>query len=59
MLNRVADRTRHPFRMRMRVSAQVGVLRWRSGLGIWLCQATGSAKARVTAAVRLERFSRR
>jgi len=32
MLNRVADRTRHPFRMRMLVSVQVGILRsgaWR------------------------------
>ena len=27
MLNRADDRTRHPFRMRMVVSAQVGVLR--------------------------------
>jgi hypothetical protein len=31
MLNRADDRTRHPFRMRMLVSAQVGVLR----LGAW------------------------
>lgn len=31
MLNRADDRTRHPFRMRMLVSAQAGVLR----LGAW------------------------
>jgi hypothetical protein len=55
MLNRVADRTRHPFRMR--VMSAVAVVA--TGPGIWSGQATGSAKARVTAAVRLETFSRR